>query len=101
MTGKVSAYRVLNLLSQDQRWQTSDGRTVRLNDMTAAHRRAALTWLRAHAEGLHAAHHTETPPGPDEVTDKRAAAAWLENTPLVARLATPEWEWRLRRWSGK
>lgn len=108
VTGKVAAPRVLHLLGQDEHWHTTDGRLLRINDMTRHHRRHALAWLRAHAEGLHRAHETEILLGPDDVATERAAhehralapAVWLDRTPLVARLATLEMRGRfsLRRW---
>lgn len=104
---KLHGPRVVALLHQAQVWQTADGRVIRIDAMTHAHRRAALRWLRAHADGLHRAEHTDLLLRPD-VDPQRAAyrlalvepAVWLDDTALVARLATLDVRvrWGIRRW---
>jgi hypothetical protein len=100
--GKVHALWVTDLLHQEQRWLTSDGRTIAIDAMTPDHADHALAWLRRHAAGLHASYETQLLLEPEPVSARErlnqhmAIAAhrriapdeWLDDTPLVRRLAT-------------
>lgn len=88
------SFRAAGLLMQDAIWEGRDGR-VRLDAMDARRQRALLGWLRAHADGLHHARETDLllTPGVDAEREHHALrvvapAVWLEDTPLVRRLAT-------------
>jgi hypothetical protein len=91
------------LLDQAEYWCAwgDEGQLVRLHldDMTTAHRRRVLDWLRAHAEQLHTARLDVLARlrRRGQLTDAEFAAeaaaleaiapvVWIEDTPLVRRL---------------
>lgn len=96
MTGKVLGLRAAALVMQDEIWEGNDG-PQRIDDMDPRRQRALLRWLRAHAAGLHHARETDvllsigySVEHEREYQRLRALdpRVWLEDTPLVRRLAT-------------
>lgn len=98
MSLKTNAFWLADYVDQDQRWIGQDGRVVLVDDMGPRWQEAALRYLRTHAEGLHHAVETRLVLEllPDDVDAERALCAhqavapavWLEDTPIVRRLAT-------------
>ncbi len=106
---KLHAWWLVAYLDQDEQWIGHDGRVVRVDAMGWQWQRAALRWLRTHADGLHHAVGTDllldpTVDGERAVHAHQAVepAVWLEDTPIVRRLATLEVRRRFlrhpRRW---
>lgn len=92
---------VTEKLDQGKVWQTADGRTLLLEEMTPRHRRNLLAWLERNATGLK--FHYElafalSGSGPngeaaqdafDDAVDglmRQSDEEWLEDLPLVQRL---------------
>lgn len=98
LNGKMS---VLDLLDQDKIWVTREGQTLTLEEMEPSHRRNTLALLRRKAFSLNLLYFTRYfgGPGPNgdiaQSTFERATdefidqdpKKWLEEQPLVSRLA--------------
>jgi len=88
-------------LYQDRVWTTKDGETLRLEDMTPNHRRRTLCYLRLHARAVKFNYELDLILGPQPVgemacdmfdaglreLEEQPAMEWLNETPLVTRLA--------------
>lgn len=97
----MAAVDILAQLDSEDGWVTKDGTYVPLDEMSAAHRARLLAWLRERAESLkfHADYAMTTcayPRGEQAAVDfdagfdwqlQQSAMEWLEETPLVTRLA--------------
>jgi hypothetical protein len=111
-TDTMVSFAAADMVMQDEVWRGSDG-WVRVDDMSVRRRRALLAWLRRHADGLHDARMAELALSRGVEAERAygrmvalGPAVWLEETPLVRRLArtTRRISWpgrgllRRRRW---